>query len=57
MPFVNPELKREAVEMFGKETVDEVLMMVAMSDPDGAWALYKDFDDEDKVECIEFLFF
>jgi len=35
----------------------EVRQLVAISDPDGVWSLYRDMEDEEGAEIVELLYF
>jgi hypothetical protein len=47
----------EAIETYGKQVVDTVLMLVGVSDPDGAHNQLEDMGMYEEAECLEFLFF
>ena len=53
--------KKERIEearmIFGDHTVDTVIMLAEMADPDGAWAGFMDMNQEEHAECVEFIFF
>ena len=51
------ELIAKAVEWYGKEIVNEVIEVVAISDPDGAYTMYEDMGMGIHSECVETLFF
>ena len=54
---MNAEQIKEATEIFGPYIVQEVIDVVDMCDPDGAHALFLDFDKEEHAECVEMLYF
>jgi len=54
---MNNELLQEAIEIFGPETVQQVQMVVDVSDTDGAWSLFNDMGHFEHMECVEFLYF
>lgn len=54
---MNDENIREARLTWGDNVVDDILEIVYISDPDGAWSLFNDMGMYDHVECIEFLYF
>jgi hypothetical protein len=54
---MNTESKQEAIEMFGKQKVDEVISIVEMSDADMAFSTFEDQDDDDACSIIEMLYF
>jgi|TARA_B100000768_G_scaffold177869_1_gene192721 hypothetical protein len=47
----------EAVDIFGKDVVDEVIAIVNLSDPDSAYVQFEDDDLKNHVACIEFIYF
>ena len=47
----------EAVGIFGKDVVDEVIAIVNLSDPDAAAIQFEDEDLDDHVSCVEFIYF
>ena len=51
------EKMSEAIKAYGHETVSLVIMIVNLSDPDGAWSLFQDTGNDDAVHCVEFLYF
>jgi len=48
---------QRAKEEFGEQVVAEVREVVSMSDPDGAWSTYRDFEKYDHCACIEMIYF
>lgn len=52
-----PELVEEAKKMYGSEIVAEVIEMVGLADPDGAYTQYEDMGMFEHAECVEFLYF
>lgn len=48
---------QEAITIYGKDIVNEVIEIVSMSDPDGAYILYEDQDMFDHSECVSFIYF
>lgn len=49
---------REAIEVFGREAVDEALMLLEMvGDPDCLYTAFMDEDKEDQAGVIEMLCF
>ena len=48
---------QEAREIFGPETVTLALMVVKMSDPDGAYTMLEDQGEDDAAEAVAFLYF
>lgn len=51
------ELRRELMNVHGREKVEIAQLLVELSDPDGAWAEAMDQGLEDVVEIIEELYF
>ena len=51
------ELLKEAIEIFGKNLVHEVLEVVYLDDADGAYSTFQDMGMDDHAECVEMLFF
>lgn len=51
------ELFKEAIEVFGKNLVHEVLEVVYLADADGAYSTFQDMGMDDHAECVEMLFF
>ncbi len=51
------ELIKEAIDIFGKSKVTEVMVIVEMSDSDGAYTMLQDMGDEEGAEIVEMLFF
>lgn len=47
----------EAIKLFGKAKVDEVMNIVNISDPDFAYVTFEDQGDEDAVSIIEMIYF
>jgi hypothetical protein len=47
----------EAITTYGADVVAEVRAAVALSDPDGAWAMFEDMGMFDHVACLEDLYF
>lgn len=48
---------QEAIELFGREVVNEVISLVQVADADGVWSTCQDMGMDEHVECIEFLYF
>jgi hypothetical protein len=51
------EKRQEAITLFGAELVSQVIEVVTMSDPDGAYSLYEDLGHFEHAECVSFLYF
>ncbi len=47
----------EAIAIWGQDTVYQAMEVVAMSDPDGAYTMFKDLGIFDQAEVVEFLYF
>jgi len=50
-------LREEAIEIYGNAIVNQVEMMVEMSDADGMYTQYQDMGMDEHAECVEFLYF
>lgn len=48
---------QEAKETFGEEILSEVLAVVQVSDPDGAYSMFEDMGMFEHSECVEFIYF
>jgi len=51
------KIYQHAIECYGKEVVADVVAMVNMADPDGAWSLFREMDMWFHAECVEILYF
>lgn len=51
------ELRRELMNVHGREKLEIAQLLVELSDPDGAWAEAMDQGLEDVAEIIEELYF
>lgn len=51
------EKVQEAITCFGRQVVNEVVFIVQMSDPDGAYTLFEDERMFDHSGCVEMLYF
>jgi uncharacterized membrane protein len=54
---ITKEKVREAIQAYDNDKVMEVRQLVAISDPDGVWSLYRDMEDEEGAEIVELLYF
>lgn len=54
---MSKETYKEAIELFGKTIVSEVLNLVYVSDADGCYSMFQDMGMDDHAECTEFMFF
>lgn len=50
-------LYKQAVGIYGKTKVDEVISIVEMSDADAAYSAYMDEEDEVGASIVEMLYF
>lgn len=50
-------MRNEAIEIYGQEIVNEVMMMVELSDADGMYTMYQDMGKDEHAECVEFMYF
>jgi len=48
---------KEAEKYFDKEVIQEVVMFVEISDPDGCYTLFQDYGWDNHSECLEFIYF
>jgi hypothetical protein len=48
---------QDAIEEFGANIVHEVIGVVSVSDPDGAYNLFEDMGMFDHQICVEMLYF
>jgi hypothetical protein len=48
---------QEAIEEFGQEIVNEVIEIVYLSDPDGAYSMFEDMGKYEHAECISMIYF
>jgi len=56
MKISNEKIK-DAITIYGKDIVTQVINLVNMSDADGVYSMYKDMEMDDHTECVEFLYF
>lgn len=54
---ISEDAVREAVDVFGRDMVATVLLLVDTSDPDGAMAFFEDMELEEEAECLRMLCF
>jgi hypothetical protein len=47
----------EAIEVFGKDVVDEVIAIVNLNEPDAAYVQFEDDKMLKHVACVEFIYF
>jgi len=50
-------MRNEAIEIYGQEIVNEVMMMVELSDADGMYTMFQDMGKDEHAECVEFMYF
>ena len=48
---------QDAISEFGADIVHEVIEVVAVSDPDGAYSLFEDMGMFNHQTCVEMLYF
>jgi hypothetical protein len=48
---------QDAIEEFGANVVHEVIEVVSVSDPDGAYSMFEDMGMFDHQACVEMLYF
>lgn len=54
--FLRSRLK-QAIEIFGVDTVTEVVELVKISDADGAYTLFEDEGMFEEAECLSYMYF
>jgi hypothetical protein len=54
---MSKELIAEAVQQYGQNIVTQVMEVVAVSDADGAFAMFEDMGYYDHAEVVELLYF
>lgn len=54
---MSKETYKEAIELFGKTIVNEVMNLVYVSDADGCYTTFQDMGMYEHAECTEFMFF
>lgn len=54
---MNKETLKEAIEIYGRTIVSEVMNLVYVSDADGIYTTFQDMGMDEHAECTEFLFF
>lgn len=55
--MIDQGVMQNAVQCFGAVTVQDVIEMVGVSDPDCMYSLYQDMGMDEHAECVEMLFF
>lgn len=48
---------KTSISKFGPEVVDFVMSIVYLSDPDGAWSLFKERGMYNHSECVKDIYF
>ena len=48
---------KAAIEIYGRQKVEEIIELVEMSDPDGVYSIMMDFEDEDGAAIVEMIYF
>jgi len=51
------EKKAQAIKDYGIEVVNEVMLIVGLFDPDGAYTAFEDDGQEEHAECVRDLYF
>lgn len=54
---MSKETYQEAIQLFGKTIVNEVMNLVYVSDADGVYSMFQDMGMDEHAECTEFIFF
>lgn len=47
----------DAVELFGRETVEKVIYLVDISGPDEMYITFTDMEMYDEANCVSFMYF
>ncbi len=50
-------MKKNAIKIFGLDIVNDVLLLVSISDVDGTKNLFQDEGKDKHLECLEYLFY
>lgn len=48
---------KEAIEIYGRDVVSEVISMVQLFDADGCYSTFQDTGMDDHAEAVEFIYF
>ena len=48
---------QEAITLYGRDIVNEVIMLVEVSDADGVYSTYEDMGMFDHSECVSMIYF
>jgi len=54
---MSKELIAEVRSLYGDQLIEEVLMIVSTSDPDGAFTLFEDMGMYEHAEAVEMIYF
>ena len=54
---MSKETLKEAIEIFGKTIVSEVIRIVELADTDGAYSTFQDMGMDEHAEVVEMLYF
>jgi len=58
MTQVSTSKIQEAITIFGREVVNEVVEMVeSIGEADGVYSTYQDMGMDDQAECLAFIYF
>lgn len=51
------KIYQKAITEYGRDIVSDVVAIVNMSDPDGAYSQFQDLGMYEHAECVEFIYF
>ena len=54
---MSKETLKEAIEIYGRTIVSEVMNLVYVADADGCYSTFQDMGMDEHAECVEFIFF
>lgn len=57
MEKIDKQKINQAIDIYGRDVVVQVVNLVNMSDEDGVYTMYQDMGMDDHAECVEFLYF
>lgn len=55
--MINDEMVEEAIKLYGKNVVYEVMEIVAVGDADGAYTMFEDLGHYKHAEAVALLYF
>lgn len=57
MEKIDKQKINQAIDIYGRDVVVQVVNLVNMSDEDGVYTMYRDMGMDDHADCVEFLYF